>query len=124
MDVSRAIEMALSCTQNPLFTSHTKQLQQQIQSGRELHAALHDTAAFPDEYLEQFENGELSGQLPEVLSRLSLDYRDRAQRSTKVVVAALSIAVWVGIAALLVFVIIRLFITLYLGPINEALEWT
>lgn len=124
MDVGRALQMALSCTQNPYYTSHAESLRGQVQSGRELHVALRDTAAFPDEYLDQFESGELSGQLPEVLSRLSFEYRDRAQLSLKVVVTTLSIAIWMGIAALLVFVIIRLFITLYLGPINEALEWT
>lgn len=124
MDVGRALQMALSCTQNPLYLSHTEPLREQVRSGRELHVALRETEAFPDEYLDQFESGELSGQLPEVLSRLSLEYRDRAQLSLKVVVTALSIAVWVSIAALLVFVIIRLFITFYLGPINEALEWT
>jgi type IV pilus assembly protein PilC len=124
MDVGRALQMALSCTQNSYYTSHTEPLRGQVQSGRELHVALRNTSAFPDEYLDQFESGELAGTLPEVLSRLSFEYRDRAQLSLKVVVTALSIAIWVGIAALLVFVIIRLFITLYLGPINEALEWT
>lgn len=122
MDVKRAVELALSCTQNPRFTSHIEQLQQQIQSGRELHAAFRSTAAFPDEYLDQFESGEIAGQLPEVLSRLSLEYRDRAQVSLQVLVHVLSIAVWIGVAALLVFVIIRLFLTLYLGPIRDALE--
>lgn len=122
MDVKRAVEMALSCTQNPRFTSHAERLQREIESGRELHAAIRGTAAFPDEYLDQFESGEVSGQLPEVLMRLSLDYRDRARVSLKALVYAISVGIWIGVAALLVFVIIRLFLTLYLGPIREALE--
>lgn len=122
MDVDRAFQMALSCTQNPYFTRHGDRFRQQIQSGEELHTTLRSSGAFPDEYLEQFESGELSGQLPEVMTRLSLEYRDRAQLSLKVVVTTISVAIWMGVAGLLIFVILRLFITLYLGPIHDALE--
>lgn len=122
MDVLRAVQLSLASTQNPQFLSEGKELERRIRSGDELHQALRDSGVFPDPYLEMFETGEASGQLPEVLARLSLEYRQRFQTSLKALVVAVSILIWIMITALLIFVIIRLFITLYLSPIREALE--
>lgn len=122
MDVRQAVRLSLSSTQSPLFIDAGGQLADQVQAGNQLHDALRATALFPDEYLEMFETGELTGQLPEVLSQLANDYQQRSQGALKTLVAVTSVLIWVMIGALLIFVIIRLFITLYISPIRDALE--
>ena len=68
------------------------------------------------------ETAEITGTESESLTHLSEDYQRRAETATLALAVAASLAIWGLVAVLIIYVIFRLFFTLYLDPIHEALE--
>ncbi len=123
MDAVRAIKMAVSATQSRFYTRHLSIAERKVVQGAQFHEALSSMGDFPDEFLVALENAELSGTESESLMRLSQEYQERAEASTRTLAHVAAIVIWLGIMGLLAFVIIDLVMTLYIGPIQEALEW-
>ncbi len=123
IDAHRAIRLALRSTQLPYYTRHLDTVDGVIARGGQFHEALQQTGAFPREFLDALEASEIAGTETESLEHLSREYQERAEMSTKALAVVAGVFVWMMIAALMIFVIINLFMTLYLGPINEATNW-
>ncbi len=121
MAVRPAMRMSLRSTQNVIYTQHIPQVLQSVREGNELHASLRDTRAFPLDFLDAVQVGEESGQLVESLSHLAAHYQDEARLAMNTITILLGLAVWGLIAALIIFLIFRLFGP-YLGAINDALN--
>jgi type II secretory pathway component PulF len=124
IDACRAIRMALQSTQNRYYTRHTVEIEAVIMRGGQFHEALRHGGVFSDEFLAALETAEITGTESESLTRLSEDYQRRAETATLALAVAASLAIWALVAALIIYVIFRLFFTLYLDPIHEALEMT
>lgn len=123
MDARRSIKLALRSTQNAYYTSQMDAVDTKIAEGREFHEALSATGVFPDEFLSSLETAELSGTHGESLARLANDYRDRAKATARTLTMVASFAVWGLVALLIVFVIIQFFMTFYMAPYQEALDF-
>ena len=119
MDARSSLRLALRSTQNIFYTSHVEMVEQSVLGGSEIHAAMRKTGAFPEEFLSVLENGEESGQISEQMTRLSKDYRDRAQSSSNVIAMLAGVAVFGLVAIVIIFMIFRLAF-FYLGVLTEA----
>ncbi|MHB0959207.1 MAG: type II secretion system F family protein [Pirellulaceae bacterium] len=122
IDAGRAIRMALQSTQSGYYIRHAAEIEAVIIRGGQFHEALRGTGVFSDEFLTALETAELTGTESESLAHLSEDYQRRAETATLALAVAASVMIWALVAAMMIYVIFRLFFTLYLNPMNEALE--
>ena len=122
LDVRRALELGQKSTHNIYYTCHLASVDQTLLDGNEIHVALRRTGAYPDEFTDVVETGEMSGRLSESMTTLSRQYLERAYAALAVLTMLAGFAVWGVIAALIIALIIRIFVTAYLGPINEMLN--
>ncbi len=115
----QSMRLALSSTSNEFYRQHADEVDRQLKAGREMHAALRDTGAFPIEFLDALEVGEQSGRVSETLLKLAEDYQQRAKATMTGVTLFATLAVWAFVAAILIFLIFRVF-NFYLGILDEA----
>ena len=93
-----------------------------IVRGGQFHEALRKTGTVPEEFLRALENAEVAGTEAESLRHLSRDYSQRAVAAATMLGFLATLATWGAIAALLIAVAFHLFLSLYMRPLNEALD--
>ena len=121
MDLRPALEMSLNSTRNVVYTQHVPRILQSIRQGREIHEALRDTNEFPIDLLDAIQVGEESGKLVESMRTVSEHYQEAARRAMNTIAILLGVVVTGLIAALIIFLIFRLFSS-YTGMINDAVK--
>ena len=77
---------------------------------------------YPADFLDTLAVGEQSGKMVESMGTLARQYQDRARMAMTALAVVAGVAVMLLIAGLIIAMIFRIFITSYLGPINEALK--
>jgi len=122
IDAGRAIRMALQSTQNRYFTDHIDKAEAVIMRRGQFHEALRATGVFRDDFLTALETAEVSGTESESLTRLSQDYQSQAETATLALAVAASVAIWMLVGALFIYVIFHLVTSLIIAPYTEALE--
>ncbi len=122
IDAQKSVELAIRSAQNPFYSSGLDRIGQVISRGGEIHEAFRATHAYPDEFLNTVETGEHSGRLSETMLVLSRDYEQRAKIYFRVLTVVAGVAVFLVVAALMIAMIFYLFISLYMRPINDALN--
>ena len=90
-----------------------------LRSGLSLTEMLRETALFPRRLLEAVGVGELTGTTVETLDRLADDCDDAAARGFAAAAGGAGAVVWLGVAAVVVLLIFRLFST-YVGILQGA----
>lgn len=120
MSVLQAIGLSLDATDNGVIIAAKERMLADIENGRDLHAAFSGHDVFPDDFLEILHTGELSGSVPEAMGRLSAEYNERAEHQLAILNTSLGWAVWCFVAALIIFLIFRIFTT-YLGVLTQFL---
>ena len=120
MDLRQLLPIALRSTGNDYYARRSEEVVADVVGGREIHEALRATRAFPEEFLEVLEVGELSGSLVESMGRLSAQYEERARAAVATLATLAGFAVWAAVAMLIILLIFRL-ASFYLGAINDAL---
>jgi len=94
-----------------------------VSGGQSLADALEPTGDyFPAILHEMVAVGEQSGKIVESMGHLAQQYQDRAKMAMAALAVVAGIAVVLVIAAIIITLIFRIFITSYLGPINDALK--
>ncbi len=121
LDVIRSVRLALASAGSAHYEAGGERAEQAIRNGASLTGAFAAADVFPREFLEAMETAELSGTDAESLSRLASNYDDRAKMALGVLVGVSTAAIWVMVAGLLVFVIMRIALQ-YIGMLNSALE--
>ncbi|MEM9659338.1 MAG: type II secretion system F family protein, partial [Planctomycetota bacterium] len=119
MDLRKALPLALDAAGNPYFSDHRYEVARSIEQGCTLHDALAKTGVLPAELLHSIAVGEEAGSLVETMRRESAEYQDRAATAISVLAQIVGYAVWLGVAALIIFLIFRL-ASFYIGVINDA----
>ncbi len=118
MDLMPAMKMSLESTHNVVYTRPIDGVLAAIRSGREIHEALGEAGVFPIDFLDAVRVGEESGQLPESMGRISAHYQDEARSAMVTMAILMGLAVWGLIAAIIVFLIFRVF-GMYLQQIEN-----
>jgi len=121
MSVLKAIPLWFRSTRNAYYIEHTENVVKQVRAGHEIHEALAETGAFPSDFLAQVEVGEQSGRLPEAMRSLSRDYHEQALLAIRLLTTIAGRCVWGLVAAMIVFMIFRIFSS-YVGMLNGALK--
>ena len=124
IDARRSIELAVRSTQNPVFLSREQLMTSAIVRNRPFHEAFAEAGCFPGEFLQMMETAEISGTTSESMQTLCREYEERARSGLRWLTWLTGIGIWMFIGMILIFVIFRLFMVLYLGPINDAIEMT
>ena len=119
MEVGLALRLSLQSTRNALYTDCIEQVDAQIAAGNSIYEAFSAAGCFPADFLQSVHVGEQSGNLVESMSHLSSVYQDEARAALDVLATVAGFAVWVGVAAIIIFLIFRL-AAFYLGILNNA----
>lgn len=119
MDVKPSLESSLKATSNGAFIAATPQVVGLVMEGEDLTDALASTGLFPRDVIEMVRVGEASGTVPETLQHLGPQFEDRARRALSMLTTALGWLVWLFVAGLIIFFILR-FILWYVGLINDV----
>jgi len=118
MDLRGVLPLALRSTGNDYYARLGDEVVA-VLAGNEIHEALRRTGAFPEEFLETLEVGEVSGQLVESMGRLSRQYDERAQAAIATLSTIAGFGVWAMVAIVIIILIFRL-ASFYIGAINAA----
>jgi len=119
MDLRRALPLVLEATGNDLYAGWGPEVALRIEQGQDIHTALTATGVFPAELLDNIAVGEQSGQLAEMMERVSVEYQERAATAISVLAQIAGYIIWLLVSALIVLLIFRLF-SFYVGVLNDA----
>ncbi len=103
LPVERAVQLSLEATGIEAFTEQGKHIGKQLERGAELAEAVGENPVFPPEFLAVLAVAEVSGQIPEVMARQAVHYREEATRRfaslTRQMNFALSVVVGLSLIA-------------------------
>jgi type IV pilus assembly protein PilC len=122
MSLKQAIPLSLAASDNGLFADQSKPILADIRGGSTLTEAFRERQIFPAEFLDVLENAEESGKVPEAMRQLSVELAERAEHQLGLLHQALGWVVWMIVAGIIIFFILRIAMNAYIGPINEALD--
>jgi type IV pilus assembly protein PilC len=111
MSIEPSIEASLKATGNGAFIAS-------IVAGEDFATTLQLTGLYPRESLEMVRVGETTGTVPEALQRISPQLEEQARRSLSALTLALAWLVWAMVAALIIFIILRVFMG-YVALLND-----
>ncbi len=120
MDVREAIRLSLSSTNHGHYLDHIRPIIASVERGESLYEAFAATGGYPTYFLDVLQSGEQSGRLAESMEHLSKQLKDQVAQSLRVLTVAAGWAIWVLIAAIIIFFIFRL-ASFYIGNISSNL---
>jgi type II secretory pathway component PulF len=119
MELRRALRLSLECTRNAWYIDRIEPIDAQIAAGNSIHEAFSAAGGFPPDFLDALLVGEQSGNLVESMAHESKLYQEQARAALSVLATVGGFAVWVAVAAIIVFLIFRLAM-FYLSALNGA----
>jgi type IV pilus assembly protein PilC len=124
MRADTAVSASFRATANGAYMSHGEPSAKLVRGGKSIVHALTSvgTNFFPEEYLDSVQVGESSGQISEVMGRVSEQYREEGIRRTKTITAVVSFIIYGMVGILVIVMIVRIFMKAYLEPLNDALK--
>jgi type II secretory pathway component PulF len=120
MNLRQALQLSIRGARYSRYVDRVGDIDRAIVSGQSIHEALAHTHAFPPEFLDSVQVGEDSGRLVESMAVLARQYHERANAAVYVLTALAGYAVWATIAAVIIFLIFRLF-SFYVNSIYDAM---
>jgi len=119
MELRRAMKLSLQSTRNSWYVDRIERIDAQIAAGNSIYDAFCAAGGFPPDFLQSVYVGEQSGNLVESMAHLSNLYQDEARAALNVLASVGGYAVWILVAAIIIFFIFRL-AAFYLGALNAA----
>ena len=115
LDAGRLVRLGASVA--PGIGLDPDRVEQRLRAGATLAETLRENGRFPTTLIEGVAVGELTGNTSEVLGRLARQYDEEARRGFEAVARGSGFLVWAIVAALITFVIFRIF-SFYIGSIQ------
>jgi type II secretory pathway component PulF len=115
MSMTRALRLSMRATGNDAFAVRAETVRVAMQEGEDLGQALKETGVFPADFLDIVANAEEGGRVPEVMQHQSEYYADEARRRLTILTHAASGAIWLIVAGTIIFLIFKIFLSVY-GP--------
>jgi type II secretory pathway component PulF len=122
MEIRRAVRISLRSTNHATYLDPIETIDRTLEQGNSLHEAFLEARCFPQELLDAVAVGEQSGRLAETFAQQSRMYREQARTGSATLATMAGIAVWILVAAMIIFMIFRVFVTGYLQPIQNATQ--
>lgn len=120
VDAMKAMREAFLSTGNDYYIQAMPKSLAQIQRGQSLALSLEAAQVFPRDFIEGVEVGELSGNETESLEALTAEYARRASSALTQLSMAAGVAIWIFIACLIIFMIIRMAMQ-YVNMLNSLM---
>ena len=92
-----------------------------VEAGGEMHEALRQAGDYPAEFLDTLETGEMTGQVTESMTRISAEYRRRAEAALRILALIGGVLIFVAVAMMIGGLIIFMFMQI-MAPTYELLE--
>lgn len=122
MSLKKAIPLSLSASDNEYLMSLAKPISQDVRNGESLTEAFRAHRIFPDEMIDVLSNAEDTGQIPEAMQHYSKELAQRAEHQLQLLNQALGWLVWLIVAGIIVFFILRIAMVAYIRPIYDVLD--
>lgn len=106
--IDSALTVLSNTIMNRFFQKEVVSLEDQIKQGSSLNEAMSKTKVFPPSFINIVTVGEVSGNLSEVLDKVSKDYSKDIDRSMKQFLNVVELLLIVGIAVIVVFIILAM----------------
>ena len=120
--VKPALRRSLEATGNAAYPARFEEAAAVLRRGDDLVTVLRACQIFPAEFLDIVANAEEGGRVPEVLEKQAEFYQEESSHRLKILARLAGFGVWLLVAILLIVAIFRIFMTAYLGPLNQALK--
>lgn len=104
----KAIRLSLEATGNVAFLAQADRIAKRVNKGEELARAIGRNPIFPNDFLGTLAVGEASGQVPEVMARLTENYQEETARRARAVTRAMAWGVYGLVAVFIIAAIFRL----------------
>lgn len=118
MNTMRGVGLAFRATQNHYYQQFEGTVQEDIQDGVEMTEVLRATDAFPEDFLIQLENGEMTGSIPESMTRLAEEYTAQAEHNLAIITKILFFIVFGSVAIFIGLLIVRLY-SMYISNLQS-----
>ena len=119
LPVKTAVKRSLDATGNAAYPVRFEDAAASLRRGDDLTTILRACAVFPHDFLDIVENAEEAGRTPEVMEKQAEYYQEESSVRLRVLMRMAGLGVWLAAAILLVVMIFRIFITAYLGPLDQ-----
>jgi type II secretory pathway component PulF len=120
VDALRSVRESFLSTGNDYYIQGMDIALQNVQRGQSLATSLSEAKVFPEEFIHGVEVGELSGNETESLEYLAAEYGRRAKTSLTQLSVLVSTGIWIMIAAMIIFFIIRMTMQ-YVNMLNSLM---
>jgi type IV pilus assembly protein PilC len=123
MRADRSVASSFRATANAAYQKHAEPAAKTVRGGKTVTKALRAAGKdlFPDEFLDQVQIGEDSGQLSEVMGRVAEQYREEAIRRTKTLAMVFGGVVY-ALVGLFVIVMIFAIVMSVAGVYQDAMK--
>jgi type II secretory pathway component PulF len=119
LPVKTAVKRSLDATGNAAYPARFDQAATALRRGDDLTTILNACAIFPQDFLDMVENAEEGGRTPEVMEKQAEYYQEESGLRLRVLMRMAGLGVWLMVAILIIVMIFRIFITAYLGPLEQ-----
>jgi type IV pilus assembly protein PilC len=120
MPIANAMRLSLQATGNAAFETTAAKVKKTLMAGKELAVALAGTRLFPPAFIDVIATAEEGGRVPEVMRHQADQYADELRRRLATLTQVTSFGVWLAVAILITFMIIRIFVTMVLPYYNSV----
>jgi type IV pilus assembly protein PilC len=119
LPVKAAVRRSLDATGNAAYPATFERATASLRRGDDLTTVLKACGIFPRDFLDIVENAEEGGRTPEVMEKQAEYYQEESSIRLRVLMRFAGFGVWAAVAILLIVMIFRIFITAYLGPLEQ-----
>lgn len=113
MSILTAARLSLRATGNAAFSARANSVREALREGEDLAQALAETRIFPQNFVDIVANAEEGGRVPEVMKQQAEFYEEEARRRLSILTRSASTAIWLIVAGMLIFMIFRIFLSIY-----------
>lgn len=117
--IFRTFRLALLATDNAAFIAAQPKVEASLRQGNNIATSLQAAGVFPEKFLSSVAVAEESGRLSEMLRHNSEEYDDEARRRLGFLNKVASYVVWIGVAAIIITAIIRIFLQVYIKNVER-----
>jgi type IV pilus assembly protein PilC len=121
VDAVKSVRESFLSTGNYFYIQGTSVAVEKVRSGRTFAESFAAANVLPSDFIDAIDIGETSGNETESLERLSVEYARRAKSSLAQLSVISGVAIWIFIAAFIIFIIIRMAMQ-YVNMLNSLMS--
>lgn len=117
--VADGLRLSLRATDNAAFVEEVDAVRKGVRAGKGVAETLGRTGLFDSEFQTVLYTAEEAGRMSEVMRQQAKYYDEIAAQRLTLLMRAAGFAVWAAVAILIVVAIVRIYMTMYIGPMSQ-----